>query len=102
MLFTLVSRWPTCEAEAQEKRISSMVETLQVFIDLVMSPLPWRNIAKLQMKVVEKTGRSIKKELVKSNPFKKIGCEKGLHRAAQKQGMKGKPPEVLGNVSLNT
>ena len=33
--------------------------------------------AKLQVKVVEKTGRSIKKELVKSNPFKKIGCEKG-------------------------
>ncbi len=31
----------------------------------------------MQVKVVEKTGRSVKRELVKSNPFKKIGCEKG-------------------------
>ena len=33
--------------------------------------------AKLKVKVVEKTGKSIKSNLVKSNPFKKIGCEKG-------------------------
>ena len=33
--------------------------------------------AKLQVKVVEKTGRSVKRELVKSNPFRKIGCERG-------------------------
>ena len=31
MLFTLVSRWPSCKVEAQEK--NSMVETLQVFTD---------------------------------------------------------------------
>ena len=33
--------------------------------------------AGLKIKVVEKTGKSIKRELVKSNPFKKIGCGKG-------------------------
>ncbi len=33
--------------------------------------------ANLNVKVIEKTGKSIKKELVKSNPFKKLGCEKG-------------------------
>ena len=31
----------------------------------------------MRVKVVETTGKSIKKELVKSNPFKKLGCEKG-------------------------
>lgn len=33
--------------------------------------------ANLKLKVIEKTGTSVKKNLVKSNPFKKTGCEKG-------------------------
>ena len=33
--------------------------------------------ANLKVKVIEKTGSSVKKNLVKSNPFKKTGCEKG-------------------------
>ena len=32
--------------------------------------------ANLKVKVIEKTGRSIKSNIVKSNPFKKIGCAK--------------------------
>ena len=43
--------------------------------------------AKSKIKVVEKTRKSIKSKLVKSNPLKKIKCEKKMHYLQNGSGL---------------